>query len=76
MHEPDRLRSRAAARPGDAGDGNREIGGRVRQRTLRHRFGSLPAHGTVGYERRRRHAKHLLLRFIGVGDEATVHHSG
>ena len=74
MHEPDRLVGAAAAGTGDAGDGHREIGARMRERAARHGLGGLPADRAVIVERRRRHAQHLLLGLVRIGDEAAIDH--
>jgi len=65
MHQPDRLARSGAARPGDAGDRDREISRRVAERALRHGFGGLAADRTVLAQNVFGHAQHLLLRLVG-----------
>ena len=74
-HQPDRLFGRAAARPGNAGDGQRDAGARMRQRACRHLQRGLARHRAVRVERRPGNAEHLHLGFVGIGDEAAVDHS-
>src|SRR6266545_478120 len=76
MHEPDRLAGRRAARPGDAGDRDREIDRRAGDGTLGHRFGGFAAHRAMIFERRRSDAEHRLFGFIAVGHEAALEHVG
>ena len=72
MHEPDRLRRRAAAGPGDAGDRDGDVGARMRERACRHGARHLLADRAVPLDQRRRHAEHLGLRRVGIGDEAAL----
>jgi hypothetical protein len=74
MHEPDRLVGGAAAGPGNAGDRHREIGIGMAERAAHHRLGGLAAHRTVTLDRLIRHAEHLVLGRVGVGDETAVDH--
>ena len=73
MHEADRLARRAAARSGDAGDGDRKIGIGMFERTERHRDRDLLADRAKGLQLRRLDAEHGVLGVVGVSDEAAVH---
>ena len=74
MHEADRLVGAAAAGAGDAGDGDDEIGVGFAERAARHRLGGLAAHRAVFLDGRSRHAEHLLLGLVRIGDEAAIDH--
>ena len=71
-HQPDRLFGRAAARSGNAGDGQRDAGARTGKRARRHLQRGLARHRAMGIERRAGNAEHLHLGFVGIGDEAAV----
>ena len=43
---------------------------------VRHRGGNLFADRPMGLDQWHRHADHLVLGLVGVGDEAAVHHVG
>ena len=64
MHKPDRLFGAAAVRPGDAGDGDREIDRRVSERALDHGFRGFAAHRAMLFERCRRDTEHVLLGLV------------
>ena len=63
---------RASVRPGDAGNGDRPLRRGAANGTLRHRLGGLFADGAKALDRRRGHAKLLLLGQIGVGDKSPL----
>src|SRR5215217_4968824 len=74
MNEADRLLRRPAARAGNAGDGDGEIGARLRARTLRHGLGGLGADRAVRRERGGRNSQKELFGLVGIGDEAAIDH--
>ena len=76
MDEADGLVRRPAARTGDSGDRDREVGARLCQRALRHGFGGRAAHCAVRRESRGRDREHELFRLVRVGDEAAIDHVG
>ena len=76
-HHADRLSRRSAARPRDAGDRHRDVArgcARARPRAIAAR-GRL-RHGAVLERSSRRHAQHLDLGFVRIGDEAAVEPAG
>lgn len=76
MNQADRLFGRAAARPGDAGDGDGQVGGRCGEGAPGHGADSRLAHRAVALDRRRRHAEDLPFGGVGIGDEAAVDDGG
>ncbi len=76
VHQPDRLGGRRAAGSRDAGAGDRNVGMRVRQRTLGHRARHGLAHRALLGDVCTRHAEKLDLRVIRIGDEAALDHLG
>ena len=76
MDEADRLRRRAAVRPGDSGDADRDLGARFLERALGHRPRGLTADGAVLGQCLGRNAEQLLLGGVGIGDKAALEHVG
>ena len=76
MHQANRLAGPAAARTCDAGDGDHEIGFCLAERAARHGLGGFAADGAVLAQDVRRHAQHLLLGRVRIGDEAAIEHVG
>ncbi len=74
MDEPHRLVRRPAVRPGDAGDGNGDGGAGMGQGAAHHGAGDVLAHRAVALDQPDRHAEHLALGGVGIGDEATLDH--
>ncbi len=77
MREPNGLLARAAARPGNAGDRHRDAAPASGARApSRHRARAWSAtDGAVALRSVcRRHAEHLVLGCVGVGDEAALQH--
>jgi hypothetical protein len=68
----DRLGGRAAIGPGDAGDGNREVRRRARERALGHRPGDLRTDRPVRFDQRRRHAEQVALGGVRIRDDAAL----
>ena len=57
---------------GDAGDGDRDVGGRARERAFRHRDSDLRADRAARAQVLGGHAERRGLVRLGVGDEAAV----
>lgn len=70
---PGRLAFRSAG-TGHAGDRHGDVGVRAQQRFLGHGPGHRVGHGAMGLDQPGRHAEHLRLGRVGVGDETAVHH--
>src|SRR5688572_4886342 len=64
--ETNGLLERTAARPGDAGDGDRDIGLRAMQCALRHSLGDLAADRAMRFEQAQRDAQLLALGLVGI----------
>ncbi len=71
---PTGFSGRATVRAGNAGDGERDAGAGVLQRAGCHFVGRFGGHCAVFVERLLRDAEHVLLRLVGIGDEAPVNH--
>ena len=69
-HRADRLRRGAAARTGDAADGDAELDVKALERPFGHLHHHRLTDGALGDERLRAHAQQSLLDYIGVGDHA------
>src|ERR671918_1170100 len=74
VHQADRLARRGAARPRDAGHRDGEIDAGVGQRTFGHGAGDVLTDRADSFEQRRRHAEHLRLGAVVVGDVAALDH--
>ena len=73
MHEAHRLARRCAAGTGDAGDGDSDVGGCLRQRAFSHGRGNDIAHGAQFSNGIARHAEQSRFGFIGIRNEAAIH---
>ncbi|OJU21152.1 MAG: hypothetical protein BGN84_05420 [Afipia sp. 62-7] len=76
VHQTDRLSGRRAAGTGNTCNGDGKIGVRVFECSDRHGGRGFLAHRAEGLQRRRVHAEHLVLGFVGVGDETAIDHIG
>ncbi len=72
IDEPDRLAGNRTRRPGNAGNGNREVDRRMGEGALGHLVSTFGADCAVDVDGRGRHAKHLLLGFVGVSNKAAI----
>uniref|UniRef100_A0A0N4ZAM5 LigA n=1 Tax=Parastrongyloides trichosuri TaxID=131310 RepID=A0A0N4ZAM5_PARTI len=73
VNQADRLVVRSAARPGDPGDGHRDLCPRMRLRSLGHGPGRRFRHRPETRQHVLLHAQHLHLGLVAVGDEAPIH---
>ncbi|CAM2144321.1 hypothetical protein PT2222_160004 [Paraburkholderia tropica] len=71
-HHADRLFRRAAARTGNAGDGQRNLCPAVAQRAFGHRARDRFAHRAVFVDHLGGHADHFGFRLVRVGDETAL----
>src|SRR5215831_18949943 len=76
VDEADRLLLRASARPGYAGDGDRDVGMGLNQRAFGHGSRNGLAHGTMGGQHICRYTEVFLFGSVGVGDIATLEDIG
>ena len=74
VDEPDRLLRGAAARAGDTGHGDRDVGPEPLAGAAGHRLGRLGGHRPVGLEHLGRHAERRLLDRVRVGGHAAEEH--
>ena len=74
MDKADRLRRRAAVRPGYSGDADRDLGARGAERAFGHRPRRMFTDGAVVRQRLGRNAEQFLLGGVGIDDEAALEH--